>query len=88
MPCLIRGWYNHIETISKIENLTVSKALLIACPMGKSLESCPLNDFRKFPLEDIVKLTMTMDEDQLDEIIEYHQKCLHERVDKLPPNNQ
>ena len=64
------------------------RALLIACPLSNPLESCPLKDLRKLPLEDIIKLSMTMDEDRLDEIIEYHQKCLHERVDKLPPNNQ
>jgi hypothetical protein len=44
------------------------RALLLACPIEKPLESCPLNDLRKLPLEDTIKLSKTMDEDQLSEI--------------------
>ncbi len=72
------------DTVSMVE-LTLEqkkiwvKGLVIDCPLGKPLENCPLNDIRKLPIEERLRLACAMDESQLDQIIGYHRKCLFER---------
>jgi hypothetical protein len=58
------------------------RALLLACPMEEALESCPLQDIRELSFEDITKISETLDEIKLDEIIAYHQECLSKRVSR------
>lgn len=53
--------------------------LLIECPMGKSLKNCSLNVSRKLPINEQIKLTNEMDEDQLTQILNKHRNCLRER---------
>ncbi len=58
------------------------RALLLACPMEVALDTCPLQDIRDMPLEDITRISETMAEGKLDEIIAYHQECLSRRVSR------
>ena len=53
--------------------------LMIACPFGKALETCPANDVRALPLKERLALARQMEESQLDEIIAHHRRCLKER---------
>lgn len=55
------------------------KGLLIDCPFGKPLDSCPAREFRRLPLKERMARVDAMTEAQLDAIIEHHQQCLHER---------
>jgi len=58
--------------------------LLIRCPMQKPLDNCPLEAFRKLPVEERVELADNMDEAELDQIIKYHDTCLWEREGLMP----
>ncbi len=60
------------------------QGLLIDCPMGKPLEECPAKSARALPIDERLKLALSMDESQLDHIITQHRKCLHER-ERLSP---
>ncbi len=55
------------------------QGLMIDCPMGKALETCPAKDLRALPLYEGLMLTKQMEESQLDEIISRHRQCLKER---------
>ena len=56
-----------------------TQGLLMDCPMGDALKTCPLNHYRNIPLQDRFAPTMTMDEHQLDAIISHHIRCMNER---------
>jgi len=53
--------------------------LLFDCPMGKPLENCPANEFRALPVKERLELVRSMDDSQLEQIIDHHRKCLNER---------
>jgi hypothetical protein len=55
------------------------QGLMMECPMGKALETCPAKDLRALPLYEGLVLTKQMEESQLDEIISHHRRCLKER---------
>jgi len=55
------------------------QGLMIDCPMGKVLESCPAKAVRALPLQERFALVKQMEESQLDEIIAHHKRCLKER---------
>jgi hypothetical protein len=55
------------------------QGLLIDCPVGAPLDTCPAKDLRQMPLKDRLKLVVSMTEEQLDEIIAHHRACLAER---------
>lgn len=58
------------------------RALLLACPFKEPLESCPLQDLRELPVEDITRISETMDEEKLHQVISYHQDCLSKRINR------
>ncbi len=60
------------------------QGLMMDCPMGKALETCPAKDVRTLPLKERFALVMQMEESQLDEIIAQHRRCLKEREGVQP----
>jgi hypothetical protein len=58
------------------------KGLMIACPFGKPLDTCPAREIRKLPLEDRMQKVDDMPEGEIDLIISFHKKCLAEREGK------
>jgi len=73
----------------KNDNLTFENkitwvlGLMIDCPLGKAIDSCPLKDYRKLPLNNRFKLVNQMSEDQLNQIILEHNLCIEEREKSL-----
>ena len=61
------------------DKVTWVQGLMIDCPRGKALESCPAKDVRMLPLPERLALVKQMVESQLDEIITHHKRCLRER---------
>ncbi len=55
------------------------QGLMMDCPIGKPLETCPAKDARALPLKERFALAKQMEESQLDEIIAHHRRCLKER---------
>lgn len=55
------------------------KGLMIECPLFNALPNCPLKKYRSLPINEKFKLVDEMSDDQIDSIIEYHQKCLSAR---------
>ena len=55
------------------------QGLMVDCPFGKPLNTCPAKDLRVLPLNDRFALVKQMDENQINEIILHHERCLEER---------
>lgn len=55
------------------------KGVLVECPLGTPLESCPANKVRGLPLPELVRIVNEMPDEQLDVIIAYHENCLKQR---------
>ncbi len=55
------------------------KGLLVDCPLGRPLKGCPANTLRNLPIDQFAKIVKQMSEDQIDCIIEYHEKCCRKR---------
>ena len=55
------------------------KGLMIECPLLKALPNCPLKKYRSLSIKEKFKLVDEMSGDQIDTIVEYHQRCLHTR---------
>jgi hypothetical protein len=68
-----------LEKLTKEQKETWIKGLMIECPMGEALVNCPLREFRKMTIEARFTLVESWDENQLDQTIAYHKKCLLER---------
>ncbi|RMG39829.1 MAG: hypothetical protein D6719_12365 [Candidatus Dadabacteria bacterium] len=52
-----------------------ARGLIVACPFGKELPDCPLREVRKLPLKERFKILEAMPEEELDRILEHHEKC-------------
>ncbi|MBT7069229.1 MAG: hypothetical protein HN919_23235 [Verrucomicrobia bacterium] len=61
------------------QKTTWVQGLLIDCPFGKALPSCPAHDLRRIPLGKRLGLVKGMNEVQIDQIISHHKACLAER---------
>jgi hypothetical protein len=59
------------------------KGLLIACTLEKALDDCPVEKFRNIPIDRRLLIVDAMNEEEIESIIEYHRKCLHNRVENL-----
>ncbi len=70
---------NYTFGLAQEDKVIWVQGLMIDCPMGKALESCPAKDVRTLPLRERLALVKQMDEGQLDEIITHHKQCLRER---------
>lgn len=53
--------------------------LLIECPLEKPLDDCPAKQYRGLSLDEKYKLTRSMKEEDIDNIIYHHQECLRLR---------
>lgn len=56
------------------------QSLMVTCPMGVALDTCPVNVIRTFPLNKRLAIVVRMTTSQLDVIIEMHRKCLELRT--------
>ena len=52
------------------------QGLLVDCPVGKGLDTCPAKDLRSLPIKTRLNLVREMDEGQIDQIIVHHKTCL------------
>jgi hypothetical protein len=50
--------------------------LLVDCPLGQSLDTCPAKDLRLLPIKTRLGLVREMDEGQINQIIAHHEACL------------
>ena len=53
--------------------------LLIECPMGKPVENCPFNEYRKEPTTKKISITYEMPREKVMNLIIHHKKCLAKR---------
>ncbi|MFC1461748.1 hypothetical protein ACFLQR_04445 [Verrucomicrobiota bacterium] len=58
------------------------KGILVDCPVGKPLESCPASKIRGLPLPNLIATVNSMSDRQIDAIIKYHENCAKERDKK------
>jgi hypothetical protein len=55
------------------------QGLMVDCPLGRALDTCPANEVRKLPIKERLVLVRKMDEEQIDQIISHHVGCLAKR---------
>ncbi len=67
----------------RIEKISIVFGLLIECPLDEPLDTCPALDLRKLPTDEKFKIVNNMSEEQLDDILTHHKKCLREREKKF-----
>ncbi len=70
---------NYMEGLTFKNKQIWVQGLMIDCPMGKALKTCPAKDVRALPLQERLTMVKQMEENQLDEIIAHHRGCLKER---------
>ena len=54
--------------------------LLVKCPEGEPMSDCPLQKYRTKSLEEKLLVAERFTENELDEIIAHHCKCVANRV--------
>ena len=54
--------------------------LLVKCPEGEPMPDCPLQKYRTKSLEDKLTVAEQFTENELDEIIAHHYKCINNRI--------
>ncbi|MEN8263004.1 MAG: hypothetical protein ABFR82_06035 [Nitrospirota bacterium] len=59
------------------------KGLLIACTLEKALDDCPVKELRNLPIDTRLMIVDEMNEKGIESIIEYHRKCLRNRVETI-----
>ena len=67
------------ENLSFEDKKTWVKGLVIHCPMGDSVKDCPANEIRLHPIRKRLRIVDEMSESDIEQIIDYHLKCLAER---------
>lgn len=70
----------HHSLLGKRANIL---GLLVECPMKKSVDNCPAGPLRQLSVQEKYKVVLGMNERQMDEIIGFHLKCLHQREKEL-----
>ena len=55
------------------------KGIVVDCPVGTALESCPASNIRRLPLPELVEIVNGLNAKKLDAIIEHHENCLKQR---------
>lgn len=58
------------------DKLVFGFGLLVKCPEGEPVSDCPLQEYRTKSLEDKLAIAEQFTENELDETIAYHHKCL------------
>ncbi len=59
------------------------KGLLIACTLEKALDDCPVKKFRNIHINTRLMIVDEMNAEVIESIIEYHRKCLRNRVETI-----
>jgi hypothetical protein len=62
--------------------------LLIACPLGRVMDSCPAKLARELTFSDRVNFVRVMEEIQIDQIIAHHWNCRCQREESLSGLNR
>ncbi|MEA2012134.1 MAG: hypothetical protein U9O87_03475 [Verrucomicrobiota bacterium] len=57
--------------------------LMVECPLGNALDTCPGNGIRKLPFVERLKIANKMTKEQLDKLISYHRDCIKRREKQL-----
>ena len=70
---------DNTDSLTLANKITWVQGLMVECPFGKALTTCPAKDLRLLPIEERFKLVAQMQENQIDEIIAHHRQCLKER---------
>ncbi len=55
------------------------KGILVDCPLGTPLETCPANNIRSLPLTELVRIVNGFSDEQLDSVLTHHEACLKQR---------
>lgn len=55
------------------------QGLMVDCPFGKALDTCPAKDLRVLPINERFAIVMQMEENQINEVILHHKRYLEER---------
>jgi hypothetical protein len=63
----------------QIEKVSIVFGLLIECPLDKPMDTCPALELRDLPIGEKFDIVNGFSEEQLDDIITHHNKCLRER---------
>ena len=61
--------------------------LLIDCPMGKTVEDCPFNEYRDKPSTKKINIAYKIPQEKLKGLISHHKKCLAERESLIRNNH-
>ena len=60
--------------------------LLVKCPEGEPMSDCPLQEYRTKSLEDRLLVAERFTENELDETVTHHYKCVRNRVNRANQN--
>lgn len=60
------------------------KSLMLECPMGKSLNDCPLTVFRRLDIKNRMNAVNRMDDGEIEGIIQNHTECIRMRESFFP----
>ena len=53
-------------------------SLLVECPTGDPLETCPIGPLRKLSMEDRVEVVDRVGREIAEQLLAYHEACMHE----------
>jgi len=59
------------------------KALILDCPFGESLPSCPMNCYRTLDISKRMYAAETMSEKDMDDYIKHHKECSERRSKQI-----
>lgn len=71
-----------MDNIKLEDKLIWIKGLLLECPMGKPLDDCPAEKYRKFPIKERMKIVNEMKIEEIEFIIKHHKECLRKREER------
>jgi len=56
------------------------KGLVLECPLGEELESCPATEIRELPPQERLQAVDVMKPEKIEQILLFHQSCLRLRT--------
>jgi len=59
------------------------KGLLIGCPMGEALDTCPGFEYRKYSIGSRIIIVDTMADEKVEDILVQHNACMKQRQGEL-----
>ena len=63
-----------------IKRRVYAMGLMVECPFEKALTNCPLNEVRKLPLLERIEHFKMISDEEVGEIIAYHEQCSEKRA--------